>query len=817
MRFVIDVRPAGAGWEVQVLDADGHGPVVDSQTDRPLDGLPRKLPRLGLEEEDPLTFPLPPAHEAQRLDPLAPHHALCTATDPETVAAAYRGIIGRSPGLGGVEVFGRYLFETLLGRQLWDALRRVAGPDAPVELSLQWRDENTAINRLNWEMMHDGDEFLGERPDVAITRRVAEDRGQKAAPPPSFELDTPPRVLFVVGTSLNMDVIRPGAEYLGLLRSLKAADLRLRTRLLLQASIPKIEALMESYRPDVVHFICHGGYLDYQPYLELMDDEKPTLTVPLSADKLRRLLCENKAGVRPQIVVLNACHSASTSDDFLRSGQVSSPLAVGLARQGVPVVVAMAGEVADHACRLFTRRFYETLLRGGDVALAAAEGRRAGIIMYGNDDPKNTLDWALPTLFFSDRLREARLNTRKLSAFSDLERIAENYATPDTYPVFCGRLNLFWWYNILMSDSETQRRTSPDRNDFQYLALSVDQPDKEGDLTEVPRYGRSWLLHELAGQAAREGHVPCFLDKRAAKDLTGDWPKTLREILYALDAACVTLYEHFGLDDGEERYLPKVLRLQAGQQLPADLPDEIAKWFKGVPEQPRFLARALVYELTHLLDRVCRLRARARHAALAKKTVTEEQLFAEEQAQTKLLLLVDDLHRMGKPAVEGLLNELFGPDGLRAAGERIRVVVTYASVPAQGQEPSVGFINEWAKRREVLIKSLQAFNLADEVMAYKQFLLNWRETNTKQGAPKPLTLRAAAANSKNAQFFFRKLHKAAKQGIPSFLAERQEVTDFIIEVLEDWPNLDNPIDILLPANDDVLLEQLAKGQTGGGR
>lgn len=820
MRFVIDIRPAGGGWEVHVLDAGGRAPVVDPQTGKPLTDPPRALRRLGVEEKDLLTFPLPPAEDVRRLDQTTAHYALCAATDPEIVSAAYRKIVGRNPIDGGVEVFGRYLFDTLLGRDLWDALKSVAGQGAPVELSLCWRDENTAVNRLNWEMMHDGAKFLGELPSVAITRRVVGDEAPGKDTLPSLELEAPPRVLFVVGTSLNTDVIRPGAEYLGLLRSLNAAKLRLRTRLLLQASVAKMEALMESYKPDVVHFICHGGYSfeDQQPYLELVDDERPTLVMQVKADNLRRVLCENQAGVRPSIVVLNACHSASTSDDFLRSGQVSSPLAVSLARYGVPVVVAMAGEVADHACRLFTRRFYETLLSGGNVALAAAQGRRAGIIMYGNDDPKNTVDWALPTLFFSDSLREAQLSLSKLSTFSDLESIAETYATPDTYPVFCGRLSLFWWYSILISDSKTQRQTSPDRNDFQYLALSVDEADKEGEeLAEKPRYGRSWLLHELAGQAAREGHVPCFVDDRAAKDFTGDWPKSIRDVLYAIDAACDTLVDRFGLGAKASRYLSKVLQLQAGQPLPVDAPEDIAKWYKGAPEQPRFLARTLQYELTRLLDDVCRLRALARHDAQAEKTATVDELFAEEQAQTKLVLLIDDLHRMGKPAVEGLLNEMLGPDGLRTVGERVRVVMTYTSVPAQGQEPAVSVITEWVKRREVQIESLQAFNLADDLMAYKQFLLNWRDTNNKQGAPKPLTLRASAVNSKTAQFFFKKLHRAAKDGIPSFLAERQEVTEFIREVLVDWPELDNPIDILRPANDDVQLEQLAQGQQGGGQ
>jgi hypothetical protein len=41
-----------------------------------------------------------------------------------------------------------------------------------------------------------------------------------------------------------------------------------------------------------------------------------------------------------------------------------SPLAVQLVEIGVPVVVGMAGEVSEQACRFFARRFYEGFLEG---------------------------------------------------------------------------------------------------------------------------------------------------------------------------------------------------------------------------------------------------------------------------------------------------------------------------------------------------------------------------------------------------------------------------------------------------------------------
>ena len=64
-------------------------------------------------------------------------------------------------------------------------------------------------------------------------------------------------------------------------------------------------------------------------------------------------------------------------------------------------MVGMAGEIADQACRLFSLLFYESLLRDGQLAFAASQGRRLGIIGVGNSDPRTSVDWALPTIFLS--------------------------------------------------------------------------------------------------------------------------------------------------------------------------------------------------------------------------------------------------------------------------------------------------------------------------------------------------------------------------------------------------------------------------------
>jgi CHAT domain-containing protein len=174
------------------------------------------------------------------------------------------------------------------------------------------------------------------------------------------------------------DVIRPGAEYLGLVRGLRTNELSLKLHLLLEANVDTLSAAIEEFRPTVVHFICHGDVSSAGAgFLELTDPQDPSKSASVYGPSLIGALRTKKNLPLPQIVVLNACYTAAAR--FWKVGQVASPLSVELLQSGVPVVVGMAGRVADQACRLFTRGFYESLLTQGEIAVAAGEGRRAGI------------------------------------------------------------------------------------------------------------------------------------------------------------------------------------------------------------------------------------------------------------------------------------------------------------------------------------------------------------------------------------------------------------------------------------------------------
>ena len=305
-------------------------------------------------------FPLPPD----------PHDEVVPAKDLHTL---YAKVLERE-GNDSVRLFGSHLFAALLGND-WQTIRDKS--PAAFELALTWSADDAALNSLPWEMMFapddQGGKFLAAltAPSVSITRRVAGTTAQASA------ILAPPRVLVVVGTKLSEDVIKPGAEYLGLLREVQNAGLFLKTHLLLEATPKKLASVVQWFRPTVVHFICHGVTDAGHGKLVLLSDDKPGDPFLAGAQQLHALLKLHTAEAGdtwPQIIVMNACSTATA--DELRAGR---PLATELIKLGIPIVVGMSGRVDDQACRLFAKGFYSAMLKGGKIGYAAAEGRRAAI------------------------------------------------------------------------------------------------------------------------------------------------------------------------------------------------------------------------------------------------------------------------------------------------------------------------------------------------------------------------------------------------------------------------------------------------------
>jgi len=82
-----------------------------------------------------------------------------------------------------------------------------------------------------------------------------------------------PRVLFAIGSRLTDPKVRPGAEFMGIMRHLERDGGSIYPSVLQEATRPVLAHALAAFRPDVVHFIGHGRrFPDGSVKLELWRD-----------------------------------------------------------------------------------------------------------------------------------------------------------------------------------------------------------------------------------------------------------------------------------------------------------------------------------------------------------------------------------------------------------------------------------------------------------------------------------------------------------------------------------------------------------------
>lgn len=764
-----------------------------------------RLIRLLSDAGDPtLSFPLPPLAEVEAMDRCLPHYSLCSATDPRILSRVYKRLWGHDPMEQDVQAFGGYLAATLLDNACWQKLQDLAG-EAAIELALCWPHSDWVLSRLPWELMSDaGGRFLVlyQRP-VAITRLVPAARGN-AAKDLQLTLEQPLKVLFVVGSAEDDLRIRPGAECLGLLQRLcgRGNDLALNSHILLRASSQEIEDELASFQPCVVHFICHGTLENHQGFLTLMNEEKSE-EITLGAPELSALL--TRSGVsQPPIVVLNACYSASVdAPDEMHLGratQENTSLAAELVSLGLPIVIAMGGEIADHACRIFTWRFYETLLGGGCVIRATTEGRWAGITHQGG--ATRSIDWACPTLFMSDCVSDDILIVDNEPARKRIQ-VARDFLSINNPPFFCDRLEIMErdYRQLLTIDSHSTRGV---------LAIEAQQFIDPEQPKKVMHHGRSRLLTELAARAVRDGHIPCLIHfggPRPRQNQEQGPPTSLPELIVALLDAIYTTWMRFELalvpGDGLLRLLEELL-VPGALPAPACGPDEeeardaYRTRIRQVNAQLR--ERAGQAPLPFDLNQVgIRLRRDLRTLA---RTVRDRY---PDRPGALPVVLLDDVHRFD--AAAGDLLALLTRYGLGAQDLRIPVILSFFS--AQYDQPeysgALRSIREFLQTNRQFVTHVLLQPFASDSRAgwpylpYQQYLLHY--------IPPLVCGRKIDQPHRDRckRNFFLKLHKMVK-GMPSRLAleEANEDVATYIDAARDF-------DLLEDASNEDILNAVLKG------
>lgn len=828
-RFLIKVEQADAeAWRVNIY--------FPGLQEAPLNA-ERYMRRLS---DLSLAFPLPPAEEVQAMDNALLHYKLCATTNPRDIDKVYRHVRNRNldEQEKDAHTFGGYLFATLLGNTAWKIIEEVAGT-SDIELAVCWPISEWELSQLPWEMMcNNPNTFLASDPSrvIGITRVVPAANQPAGMALSKVTVSEPLKVLFVVGAAENDGRIRPGAESLGLLQRLqdKGQELLLNAHILLRASSKTIEDEIAQFRPSVVHFICHGEIEPPKGYLELVSDAETGKTELFGANPIYGLLTKTRRQPPPPIVVLNACYSGSAAIPATPATQESVSLAAELVELGIPIVVAMGGEIADHACRLFTWRFYAALLEGESVVGATAEGRWAGITHGGN--PERNVDWAYPTLFLAENT-SPEIITVQDKAWILRQKIASSYYQKMRNPrAFCDR------FDILEEKYKQLLNPATEGTDVKrVLAIETkiqNAPTPLAISTKVPRYGKSRLLEELAARAVREGHIPCLVSFKEGDQC----PTNSLELGLAILEAIDRTREQFKLDMSlKQKFIaPKHQLLKA------------IKGLKVVKEQlqsslsvtPGLEARIRYYqELDSIKELVATQKPKIGNTTIGgalrldlKALARDARKRYPDMPNMMVLVLIDEVHRFD--AAANNLFEWLGSGGLGSSEEPVPLIFTFSNteqgeyngvaralkgyqksiqesiserpVSAIGRPDHVmGFIKQ--NRNYVEHRQLGPFCASDDVstkskdqlpyLSYQQFLLHYKP---------PLVFSRKVPEDKIPRFF-EELHKRV-QGVPSRL-ELGEENDDVMAFIDAWKS----VEYLEEADNEDIMNQGRErlGRLGG--
>jgi hypothetical protein len=418
-----------------------------------------------------------------------------TVTDPVAVAAMADAVehgtgMDVKGRIAAQRKYGSLLFEAAFGEELWQQLLQAAKDDPCLEIGVRGiaSEDQASMQTLRWEALYDGKAFVAAQGaadgivSVSITRVVGAVAGA------AKEIDRIPRVLFAIGSRLTHPDMRPGAEFMGIMRRLERGGGMIHPKILDEATLESLRRETHSFRPDIVHLIGHGRRgLDNQVQLGLRSESAKDDGF-VTAQQLLGAIHDGDRN--PVIVILSACKTAASQADA--SPHVNAmPFAAQLVAGGIPVVVAMAGDVQDTACRVFTRALTSAIGNGVPLGKAVVSGRRAAFYNRVYD----SADWIMPTVFVAeDDLMGIRLfNTRKAEAARTRIQDLGLSLTQDM-SVFCGREEFFPAMDRLLDGVFDVPHA---------LVASTPGTDKH--------YGGTRLLRELGARAVRTGVLPILL------------------------------------------------------------------------------------------------------------------------------------------------------------------------------------------------------------------------------------------------------------------------------------------------------------------
>lgn len=331
------------------------------------------------------------------------HSALVADRAREVLALLAQANAGARDLLPRLVAAGKAIYVDLLPAFLKEKLEEASARNLVLHL-------DPPLLGIPWELLHDGDQFLGRR--FRIGRLVSQQESGSAM---QRRMQPPLSVLIVADPTGDLPAARREAEELGAALENVGPFGRV-TMLVGDVSLRTVRD--ELGRHDVLHFAGHaeGGGAGGAGGLRLSDGE---LTKGL-LDQLRGRVDF------PGLVFLNGC----TSDDQTQRLASDRPLAGGLA--GVASALLLGGsrhvigtlwEVLDDVARLTATSVYRRLA-AGDAVGAALEGSREAVIAAHGE---GSLLWAAHVLYGDPTWRAAVAVNAEFEDFDVLDGLQAKY------------------------------------------------------------------------------------------------------------------------------------------------------------------------------------------------------------------------------------------------------------------------------------------------------------------------------------------------------------------------------------------------------
>jgi hypothetical protein len=269
------------------------------------------------------------------------------------------------------------------------------------------------------------------------------------------------------------------------------------------------------------------------------------------------------------------------------------------------------------------------------------------------------VDWTMPTIFFADGVGGTSVPIQKRETDRLWHAVSREFV-PETFPAFCDRIEILERFDLLLADEKTQKVTlgGGDLQTLYVSCLCADGPLK---------FGRTWLLKQLAAQAMRSAHVACLVERSEVAATEGQ-ARAPRALLHWVTVAVNNTAARFATHKRRPQGLfCQNLRAIVDAPEKAKLPAEVAARLNGAdPDDLLVQAAALRLDLVEFLEAVRALRPEA------------------ERERTRLILLIDDLHKTTSEVARALQVWL-GPQGLRQVRFDVRTVLMSAEAEGAPQ------------------------------------------------------------------------------------------------------------------------------------